>query len=1288
MVMQSTLFGYGFTSVSSQAEVVPDSQPRRGPPKATGDSRPSCGARGGQSTTTGQQQDQERPIKIMHWNACGLKYKKEELREYLRKYEVDICAIQETHLKPQDRFWIRGYEGFRQDRISREKGGIITLVSNTLTAVETSRSRKEGDDHDQDTEYLGIDVLLPSRTLQIFNIYSPPDKNFLFETPTRESNCLAIGDFNSHSPSWGYSTMDSKGEDVEQWAVDNQLVLINKPEDPPTFTSRSWRTTHTPDLAFATDDLHKVCERNVGQQLGGSDHRPVLLTAHVNYTPLGDIREPSWNMKKADWSSFQERSELLAQRIKLTGNMNRDAKEFNTAILQAAKESIPRGYRRNYKPYWNARLEELHCKLNQARDEMDEEPSDENTIEHNKALATFRREKLKQCREKWHQTTESLNMEKDGRKLWNLTKSLNEDRPQKTNTAITANGSTSHGKKAADILADTYHRRSLLNMPQVRKLEVRSEIKNLQKPTSPHSIMGESISLGELKRNIKTLKNRKAPGPDGILNEMIKHLGPKAQATLLTLFNQSWTQGQVPEVWKEAHIIPIHKKGKAKTDPNSYRPISLISCVGKLLERIINQRLMYYLENNNILTPTQSGFRKNKNTEDQLTYFVQNIENAFQEQKSLLSVFFDLSQAFDTVWKEGLKVKLLQSGIQGKMYKWLSSFLHDRTARVKLDGRHYSKKLQLREGVPQGSAISPTLFVIYINDITTAITPQVDHTLHADDFAIWSAAEHVTTAKVRVQETVNRVLQWTKDWGLNINQTKTTVMKFSLKTKEKDVTVQLNGQDLPTDDTPTFLGVTFDKRLTWKPHINKINQKAIKRMQIMKKLSGTQWGANSKVLRQVYQGYVRPVMEYASPAWSTAAPSNVSCLDKTQNQGLRIVLGAMKSTPLAELHRQTETDTLENRRQQKTLIGYEKSKRNPTHPLHNTLQERTKNRLKKRKSPNHIMKDLHRQNCNYLPKEEDMCENLQGPDLAIPQAAEHNTVYTIPGINKKEEELSHQMKLLSLEYIHETYPETTWTHIYTDGSAEGSRKNGGAGVSIRKTGEAEKRKALPSGTVCSNFRAELTGIKAALEYISEETHTGRRYVIFCDSLSAIQSLDREPKDSLTRSILTILSNINAAVTVQWIPSHIGIPGNETADQLAKEGSKKPQEPVPLTLQEAKALIKGTYTDKWKQEHNNYSVKGDPMHILPRKEQRSIFRLRTGHCRVGAHMSKITAGRSAACPCGATKQTVEHLLQNCPLLKEARQRLWPQSTPLNEKLWGDRHHLSLTTEFLDQTNVQP
>ena len=189
---------------------------------------------------------------------------------------------------------------------------------------------------------------------------------------------------------------------------------------------------------------------------------------------------------------------------------------------------------------------------------------------------------------------------------------------------------------------------------------------------------------------------------------MILHFGSKAKHPLLHIFNESWRKGEVPSTWKKAHINPIHKKGKEKQKMESYRPISLLSCLGKCMERILNSRLIYHLESNNVLSDTQTGYRKHRNTEDQLLLLAQDIENAFQQKEKVVSVFFDLSKAFDRVWKEGLLLKVRQSGIGGKMFTWIKSFLRKRSARVALDNQ-LSVSVKMREGVPQGGVISPFL---------------------------------------------------------------------------------------------------------------------------------------------------------------------------------------------------------------------------------------------------------------------------------------------------------------------------------------------------------------------------------------------------------------------------------------------------------------------------------------------------------------------------------------------------------------------------------------------------
>ena len=184
----------------------------------------------------------------------------------------------------------------------------------------------------------------------------------------------------------------------------------------------------------------------------------------------------------------------------------------------------------------------------------------------------------------------------------------------------------------------------------------------------------------------------------------------------------------------------------------------------------------------------------------------------------MVSVFFDLSRAFDKVWKEGLLLKIHQSGINGRMFGWIKSFLHERTAKVKLDG-HTSVSVKMREGVPQGGVLSPILFLIYINDITNILPKRASNTLHADDLAVWSASEQTSTAAYRLQMSVDRIEQWSKDWGLEINKVKTVATLFTLSTSKEKIKIKLGNTTLPQEDTPTFLGVKLDKHLTWKPHI-------------------------------------------------------------------------------------------------------------------------------------------------------------------------------------------------------------------------------------------------------------------------------------------------------------------------------------------------------------------------------------------------------------------------------------------------------------------------------------
>ena len=345
------------------------------------------------------------------------------------------------------------------------------------------------------------------------------------------------------------------------------------------------------------------------------------------------------------------------------------------------------------------------------------------------------------------------------------------------------------------------------------------------------------------------LKLRKASGPDSITNEMLLHLGPCSKKKLLQLFNDGWRTGTVLQVWREAIMIPILKRGKDKSQAESCQPISLTSCVGKLMERLINTRLMWHLEDKKHIIPEKTAFRQDRSTEDQITYVAQQIEDAFQDKKHTLAVWIDLEKAFDKVRKESLKWKLHQCGVAGRMYKWTGQYMHNRKAKVQIE-QHLSKKRTLWQGVPQGGVLSPTLFLIFIRDILHRVPKKIQGAIYADDLALWCCEEYITTANYRLQQALQVIEAWARTWLVKVNEKKTTFTIFSLSNQKHSVHLKLNGQTQQQEDTPTYLGVTLDRRLTWKNQLQKNQARAKIRLALMKKLSCTEWGADQNVLKK------------------------------------------------------------------------------------------------------------------------------------------------------------------------------------------------------------------------------------------------------------------------------------------------------------------------------------------------------------------------------------------------------------------------------------------------------
>ena len=246
-----------------------------------------------------------------------------------------------------------------------------------------------------------------------------------------------------------------------------------------------------------------------------------------------------------------------------------------------------------------------------------------------------------------------------------------------------------------------------------------------------------------------------------------KTLAEQLKEPLHILFNKSFREGKLPNVWKTANITPLHKKGP-KHDSSNYRPISLTSIICKIMEKIVRDAIMTYMEENKLFTVHQHGFRKRHSCVTQLIEVLEDWSKEIDKSNSIDNIYLDFQKAFDKVPHKRLLNKLKGYGIGGNLLSWIESFLTDRKQRVVLNGSE-SNWTNVTSGIPQGSVLGPTLFLIYINDL-----PDVVHNivkLFADDTKLYSVVNNAEEQE-KLQEDINNLTSWSNEWLLKFNVSK------------------------------------------------------------------------------------------------------------------------------------------------------------------------------------------------------------------------------------------------------------------------------------------------------------------------------------------------------------------------------------------------------------------------------------------------------------------------------------------------------------------------------------
>jgi hypothetical protein len=414
------------------------------------------------------------------------------------------------------------------------------------------------------------------------------------------------------------------------------------------------------------------------------------------------------------------------------------------------------------------------------------------------------------------------------------------------------------------------------------------------------------ITVEDTMREIRRLKPYSSPGADQIPPFIIKGTAELISPVLTWIFNLSLKTGVFPETWKKAIVTPVPKKGNLNHVEN-YRPISVLSIVAKVFEKIIFSHI--YSSLRTYIIESQHGFMTMKSTCTNLADFLSFIAPRVEYAKQVDCVYFDFSKAFDTVPHDILMVKLELYGITGKLLEWLKSYLAKRTFQVKVGGC-LSKVYDISSGVPQGSNLGPLLFLLYINDIGKNIKSKIY--LYADDVKICTEVDTVGQHEA-LQDDINEIHRWSIDNRLPLNLDKTVVVSYTRKVMWKRFTYMVGNSSITRKDVIKDLGVTFDSKLLFREHIQEMTAKARRSLGLILWI-GRRFQRGETILH-LYKAIVRPVLEYCSVIWNSQRNYPAATIESIQKRLYRTLrLRNMLPTDIISGNEAPVLDSLERRR--------------------------------------------------------------------------------------------------------------------------------------------------------------------------------------------------------------------------------------------------------------------------------------------------------------------------------------------------------------------------------------
>ena len=1164
-----------------------------------------------------------------------------------------------------------GYSYIRRDRktVSKSRGGgLLTYFRNGLK-ISHNNDVSSGS---SDIEALEFSLASTIGSITFKNIYIPPGVSRL--PSSYDLGDMAFGDFNAHHESWSQKVpTKSAGSTVFDWINDNGLELVQlKPTIPKHGT--------TPDLVLHSPQ-HKclsVCQYDPDALM--SDHTPILadfdITTFSNFSQFQD----------AHWTAFSDTLESHTTRLLKIKSLKKLSNNFVHTVEKVAIAKLPNKW---CKPRHKGR-ERILAPLS---------PSQVASQGCDKGFS------------------------------WTYRK-IRELRGDKTALPTPR-------APMASLISRFFPSGSDSTRPEAPKV----------KPGDYETPECSPFSQEEARAVFSSLKRTNSAGPDSISNNMLLHLGPQMILVLLRIANWSLRRGILPECFKKANVIPFLKgNGKDPSEPSSYRPISMTSIVAKFIEALILRRLEHLLEGS--LDPNQSGFVPGRTTDENIAILANAASETRQDfEKCGVLLFFDISGAFDNVSHRILVERLIP--LLPKPYvRWLVDFLSNRSARL-LYGKTYSKDIGCNKGVPQGSILGPLLFRLYVDTLPQSVTKADIKLLYADDLSVFVSSNKIGDLETKANEAIGQVESWLSDSNMSLSQAKTEFLAIGTRfdsgkglcrfprlylpsTKRLESFSQpsllldkldegpgaqlnlesgpvfpltVNGRDVSTRtdfrsrvgkkkldiftaipirrvEHARYLGVLIDDRLTFEPQLNKVTSTMKRGIGLLKMISSFE--IKTEVLRQLVNGLVLARAYHGLAAYAPYLRRDSWKRVETIHRKLMLKLtGCSSSASVQAVSVESDILPFKQHLAKSMALIYERYQRYaenaPTWSLFNGEGEEGR----WESSATHFSKCFPTPSVKsrfYLPHHQAPWEPppnvtvLPSRDFRKSPDTEHNLNYALASI--------------------ESLPPAI-ARVYTDASyfedKDGCYHCGNAAVLVfRNKCYTKLQRYNPSLMI---YNAEQRALISALDIVrdnSPQLPNGRIHII-SDSQSSLSSLAKGYLCQHSRTnheILSQISTLNRPFTMQFVPSHCGVIGNELADSLASKAasSEIPLTEVPFDYRMAQCSIVNQVRKAWlrsrdtRHVHNLATSSGRVQKFhqdLLRSDEIIIARVRTGH----HELVKLPALGLTDCRfCNHTDTDAHHLLSRCNGARIIVQQFFPDipqcDDPTND---GQHHHTFFATE---------